>query len=139
MNSFENVLGQYITEKKIEERNRLRDALLALDGKVYAKSITSKPVKELLILYSLSKVQADDEFFKKEAKPVLMVQRVKEYWLVEISVENGLLRVKDLAETDNWMEECINAFLKRFEAAFGCCDFAIAADFFTSYKAAIEG
>ena len=122
MNSFENVLGQYITQKKIEERNRLRDALLALDGKVYAKSITSKPVKELLILYSLSKVQADDEFFKKEAKPVLMVQRVK-----------------DLAETDNWMEECINAFLKRFEAAFGCCDFAIAADFFTSYKAAIEG
>ena len=139
MNSFENVLGQYITQKKIEESNRPRDALLALDGKVYAKSITSKPVKELLILYSLSKVQADDEFFKKEAKPVLMVQRVKEYWLVEISVENGLLRVKDLAETDNWMEECINAFLKRFEAAVGCCDFAIAADFFTSYKATIEG
>lgn len=139
MNSFENVLGQYITQKKIEERNRFRDALLALDGKIYAKSINSKPVKELLILYSLSKVQADDELLKKEAKPALMIQRVKECWFVEISVENGLLRVKDLAETDNWMEECINAFVKRFEAAFGYCDFAIAAGFFASDKTAIEG
>ena len=135
MSNFCEYVKDNSLEKRIKEKNRYRDALLALDGKVYAKSINSKSIRELLILYSMDSRVAKNPYLRKHAKPTLMIERIKDEWLVGIRVEDGLLRVDDLALTDNWIEELIEILMERMRAAFGC-DFAIT-DFFST-KVEIE-
>ena len=131
---------KFMSTKKLEEKNRRRDALLALDNKILApKGLADEAIRDLLLLYGVDARLGKSPRVREQLNPVLAAKMIKENWLVDVYVDGiGMLRVRDLATTDNWVVDCISVWMDKIESAFGYCDFVIAASDFCATTTNIE-
>ena len=115
--------------KKVEERNEMRKTLLRMNGKIIVKNgLESENLLPLYQMYSFYKPNPDLDKYPLRIDE--LVKEIKDLWLVEISVEDGLLRTKSIAETDNWILESVSKIFEKLERAWGACNFAMVNDYF---------
>lgn len=114
--------------KVIEEREVMRKSLLAANGKIIAKKgLESENLKPIYQMYSFYKPSELDKYLLRTEE---IVKEIKEMWLIEISVEDGLLRTKDLAQTSNWIAETVSLIMEKLERAWGYCDYVMINNYF---------
>ena len=110
-----------LKNKKIEDLMNIRAIALAADGKIKANNLGDFDCMQLLRLLN---GEPDNRIAKYEI-PEYLVSNIREKWLLDISIENGVVRIQSIAQTDNWVKEMVEQEIYRYWQGFGGCDFTI--------------